>query len=152
MGIVAADQRWMTRALELARQAAMKDEVPVGAVLVQNNAEIGIGHNQTLARHDCTAHAEIIALRDAGQRLQDYRFPEATLYTTLEPCAMCAGALLHARIKRVVYAAADSKAGAIGSVLDLSDVVELNHRLLVNSGLMADAAAALLKEFFTKKR
>ena len=148
----ATDTEWMRQALTLARQAAEAGEVPVGAVLVRDNAIIGRGFNQSIALADCSAHAEIQALRDAGRSTGEYRYPEATLYCTLEPCAMCAGALVHARIARLVYAVKDTKTGAAGSVLDLLEVPEFNHRVLGSCGVLADESAQLLTEFFRAKR
>ncbi len=142
----------MQEALALARQAADLGEVPVGAVLVQNGVVAGRGFNQTIEHHDCTAHAEIIALRDAGQQNNDHRFPGATLYCTLEPCVMCAGAMVHARIERLVFAVDDPKAGAAGSVLDVLDHSALNHRVLMSSGVCADESTHLLRQFFAARR
>jgi tRNA(adenine34) deaminase len=147
------DERFMRRALELARHAAEAHaEVPVGAVLVLDGAMVGEGWNHNIGGNDPTAHAEILALRDAGQRLGNYRFPGATLYATLEPCVMCAGAIVHARLARVVFAAADPKTGAAGSVFDtlLSD--KHNHRVGVQGGLLADEAGDLLRTFFASRR
>ncbi|MEM7081265.1 MAG: tRNA adenosine(34) deaminase TadA [Pseudomonadota bacterium] len=146
------DQRFMREALRLAEHAAREGEIPVGAVLVMDNTIVGRGANQTIALNDCTAHAEIMALRDAGARLNQHRFADATLYCTLEPCAMCAGAMLHARIARLVIAADDPKAGAAGSVLDVLDLPALNHRVLLSSGLMEEEASALLTTFFARRR
>jgi len=142
----------MREALQLAEQAAMVNEVPVGAVLVRNDEIIGQGYNQCIALNDCSAHAEIMALRDAGANTKDYRFNDCTLYCTLEPCTMCAGALLHARIARCVYAAEDPAAGAAGSVLDVLDMPEFNHQVQINRGVLAEPAATLLQEFFKVKR
>jgi tRNA(adenine34) deaminase len=147
------DERFMRRALELARHAAEAHaEVPVGAVLVLDGVMVGEGWNHNIGGNDPTAHAEILALRDAGQRLGNYRFPGATLYATLEPCVMCAGAIVHARLARVVFAAADPKTGAAGSVFDtlLSD--KHNHRVGVQGGLLADEAGDLLRTFFASRR
>lgn len=147
------DERFVQRALELARRAAEEhEEVPVGAVLVQDGTIVGEGWNRSIGTHDASAHAEILALRDAGQRLRNYRFPGATLYVTLEPCVMCAGAIVHARVARVVFAADDKKTGAAGSVFDtlLSD--RHNHRVEVARGLCADEASNLLRDFFRSRR
>ena len=149
---VAQDRQFMQEALTLAEQAAGRGEVPVGAVLVNDGVIIGRGHNQTIDLHDCSAHAEIVALRDAGARTGRHRFPEATLYCTLEPCAMCAGAMLHARIERLVFAVDDPRAGAAGSVLDVLDHPALNHRVLFSTGVLEDEAGALLKRFFADRR
>lgn len=147
------DERFMRRALELARHAADEHaEVPVGAVLVLDGAVVGEGWNHNIGGNDPTAHAEIVALRDAGRRLGNYRYPGAILYATLEPCVMCAGAIVHARVARVVYAATDPKTGAAGSVFDtlLSD--RHNHRVEVDSGLCADDAGTMLRRFFAERR
>jgi tRNA(adenine34) deaminase len=149
----ADDERWMRRALELAAHARDVDgEVPVGAVLVVAGEAVGEGWNRNIALNDPSAHAEILALRAAGTRLGNYRFPQATLYATLEPCAMCAMALVHARVARVVYAAADPKTGAAGSVFDTLVSPKHNHRIAVAAGLCADESASLLREFFRSRR
>ncbi len=146
------DKRFMAEALELAKKAGEHDEIPVGAVLVSSGKIIGRGYNQSIRHHDCSGHAEIVAFRDAGTRTGQHRFPDATLYCTLEPCAMCAGAMLHARIARLVIATDDPKAGAAGSVIDLLDHPSLNHRVLLSTGLFEDKASALLKSFFEVRR
>lgn len=152
-GFAAADARWMRRALELAVQARDDDaEVPVGAVLVLNDAVVGEGRNRNIASHDPTAHAEICALRAAGERLHNHRMLGSTLYVTLEPCAMCAMALIHARVARVVYGATDPKTGAAGSVFDTLVSAKHNHQIEVAGGLMAEESAALLREFFRQRR
>ena len=149
----ADDQRWMLRALELARHAGDQfGEVPVGAVLIRDGELIGAGCNRSIIDHDPSAHAEIVALRDAGQRLRNYRFTGTTLYVTLEPCAMCAMALIHARIARVIYAAPDPKTGAAGSVFDTLISARHNHRIEVRQGLQADTSALLLRDFFRQRR
>lgn len=147
-----ADHTWMQRALSLAGQAEAEGEVPVGAVIVLDGEVIGEGRNRPIAANDASAHAEINALRAAGRRLGNYRLPGATLYVTLEPCVMCAGAIVHARIARVVFAADDPKTGAAGSVFDtlLSD--RHNHRVEVARGLLAAEAGGLLREFFRARR
>ncbi|MBN8482090.1 MAG: tRNA adenosine(34) deaminase TadA [Xanthomonadales bacterium] len=143
----------MRRALELAAHARDADgEVPVGAVLVVDGAIVGEGWNRNIALNDPSAHAEILALRAAGSRLGNYRFPGSTLYATLEPCAMCAMALVHARVARVVYAAHDPKTGAAGSVFDTLVSERHNHRVEVESGLLAADSAALLRDFFRSRR
>ena len=143
----------MRRALELAAHARDADgEVPVGALLVLDDAIIGEGWNRNITLNDPSAHAEIGALRDAGQRLANHRFPGSTLYVTLEPCAMCAMALVHARVARVFYAATDPKTGAAGSVFDTLTSERHNHRIEVQGGLLADVSATLLREFFRAKR
>lgn len=147
------DEYFMRRALELARHAADEHaEVPVGAVLVQDGVVVGEGWNRNIGGSDPSAHAEIVALRDAGQRVGNYRYPGSTLYVTLEPCVMCAGAIVHARVARVVFAADDPKTGAAGSVFDtlVSDLH--NHRVKVAGGLCADEASTLLREFFRNRR
>lgn len=148
----ADDRRFMAQALELARQAAAAGEVPVGAVLVKDGQVIAAAHNSPIGQHDPSAHAEIRVLREAGQRLGNYRLPDTTLYVTLEPCPMCAGALVHARVERLVYGAPDLRAGAAGTVFDIARSPALNHRLEVEGGVGGDAAAALLQEFFRARR
>lgn len=146
------DQEFMTRALELAAQARDQGEVPVGAVVVHEGAVIGEGFNQPVTLVDPSAHAEMQAMRRAARRMDNYRLADATLYVTLEPCAMCAGAMVHARIKRLVYGAADPKTGAAGSVFDLVRADRLNHQLDVDGGVMEKECGALLKDFFRKRR
>jgi tRNA(adenine34) deaminase len=147
------DEGYMARALDLARRAAQEGEVPVGAVLVRDGAVIGQGWNRPIAAADPTAHAEIQALRDAARRVGNYRLPGSTLYVTLEPCVMCAGAIVHARVERVVYGAPDPKAGACGSVFRLlpSDC-RFNHRTDCSGGVLADACAETLRAFFRARR
>ncbi len=147
-----SDLLFMQEALTLARQAAAVGEVPVGAVVVKDGAVIGRGYNQPVSRRDPTAHAEIIAMRDAAQHLGNYRLTNCDLYVTLEPCCMCAGAMLHARIGRVIFAALDPKTGACGSVIDLFGEARLNHHTTVKSGVSADEAGVLLREFFAQRR
>jgi tRNA(adenine34) deaminase len=146
------DHYYMAAALELARQAATADEVPVGAVIVREGEIVGRGFNQPIGRHDPTAHAEIMALRDAARALKNYRLPGCTLYVTLEPCAMCSGAILHSRIARVVYGARDPKTGANGSVLDLFAEPRLNHHAEIYGGVLADECGRLLSDFFAARR
>lgn len=147
------DERWMRRALELAAHAANADgEVPVGAVLVHDGELIGEGWNRNITLNDPSAHAEILAMRAAGARVGNYRFPGSTLYATLEPCAMCAMALVHARIARVVYAATDPKTGAAGSVFDTLISDRHNHRIAVSQGLFAQESSDLLRAFFRARR
>jgi tRNA(adenine34) deaminase len=147
------DAAFMQRALELAVHARDADgEVPVGAVLVVGDGIVGEGWNRNITLDDPSAHAEIGALRDAGQRLGNHRFPSATLYVTLEPCAMCAMALVHARVGRVVYGATDPKTGAAGSVFDTLTSARHNHRIEVQGGLLADESATLLRDFFRSRR
>ena len=148
-----ADRVWMARALELAVHARdAEGEVPVGAVLVLDGAVIGEGWNRNITLNDPTAHAEIQALRAAGQHVSNYRFPGSTLYVTLEPCVMCAMAMVHARVGRVVFGATDPKTGAAGSVFDTLVSPLHNHRVDVAGGLQADTAAALLRDFFRARR
>ncbi len=146
------DDDFMGVALELAREAATLGEVPVGAVVVKDGEIVGRGCNQPIGRHDPTAHAEVIALRDAAQRLGNYRMPGCTLYVTLEPCAMCIGAIFHARIARVVFGARDPKTGAAGSIIDLFGVDQLNHHAEVVGGVRAEECGALLSGFFAARR
>lgn len=146
------DAFWMQHALQLAARAADAGEVPVGAVLVRNGEKIAEGWNQPIALNDPTAHAEIVTLRAAAQALGNYRLNDCTLYVTLEPCPMCAGALVHARVKRVVYAAPDDKAGAAGSVLQVLRHPQLNHLCQLTPGVLADAAKAQLSAFFASRR
>jgi len=146
------DELWMAEALALAFEAGAADEVPVGAVVVLDGQIIGRGFNQPISRHDPTAHAEIMALRDAATRLGNYRLPGATLYVTLEPCAMCAGAIMHARIARVVFGARDPKTGVAGSVLDLFGEARLNHHAEITGGVRAEECGQLLSSFFAARR
>lgn len=148
----ALDEFWMQRALELARQAEAAGEVPVGAVLVRDEQVIGEGWNQPIGRHDPTAHAEIMALRAASQHIGNYRLLDTTLYVTLEPCVMCAGAIVHARVHRVVFGAFDPKTGAAGSVFDVLASDKHNHRVEIRSGVLAEECGSLLSEFFKSRR
>jgi tRNA(Arg) A34 adenosine deaminase TadA len=149
-----ADSRWMRHALEFAERAEREDdEIPVGAVLVSAEGEIlGEGWNRNITEHDPSAHAEIVAMRAAGRKLGNHRLVGSTLYVTLEPCAMCAMAMVHARVARIVYAAADPKTGAAGSVFDLLTDPRHNHRAQVQGGLLADEASARLTAYFRRKR
>lgn len=142
----------MRRALDLARHAEAAAEVPVGALVVLDDEVIGEGWNQPIVSCDPTAHAEIVALRAAAAQIKNYRLPDATLYVTLEPCVMCAGAIVHARIMRVVYGAADPKAGAAGSVFNLLESSLLNHRTQIAGGVLAEECGQGLKAFFQTKR
>jgi len=142
----------MARALELASQAASKDEVPVGAVVVLNGKEIGAGFNAPISGCDPTAHAEIRALRDAAARVGNYRLAGATLYVTLEPCTMCVGAIVHSRISRLVYGAAEPKAGAVESARRTLEEPHLNWRVEVTGGVMAEACGQAISEFFSRRR
>lgn len=143
----------MAMALRQAEKAAAMGEVPIGAVIVgPDHTVLAKGFNQTIHTNDPSAHAEILAIRQAGLALANYRLTACTLYVSLEPCAMCMGAILHSRIKRVVFAASDPKTGACGSVISLQSEPRLNHHCVVTQGLMADEAAALIKDFFKSKR
>ena len=146
------DEHGMRLALDQAHNALLVGEVPVGAVILRDGQVIATGYNRPITTHDPTAHAEIVALRHAAQLLENYRLPECELYVTLEPCPMCAMALLHARFKRVVFGAADPKTGAAGSVLDLFSESRLNHQTTVIGGVLAPACGQLLRDFFAERR
>jgi tRNA(adenine34) deaminase len=146
------DQDWMTHALSLAKKAEQQGEVPVGAVIVLDDQVIGEGWNQPISNNDPTAHAEIQALRAACRHVENYRLPDATLYISLEPCIMCAGAIVHARIKRVVFAAKEPKTGAAGSCFDIFNTPQLNHHVDCEHGVLADESSALLRNFFRSRR
>jgi len=152
MAEVLPDQDYMRLALEQAQQAWSLGEVPVGAVVVLNGEVIAAACNRPIALHDPSAHAEMLALRIAAEKLENYRLPECELFVTLEPCVMCAGAMMHARIKRVVYAATDPKTGACGSILNLFEQEKLNHHTEVTGGVLADECGQLLKDFFAARR
>ena len=152
MMIYSDDEQWMRYALNLADQAAIENEVPIGAVLVQNHQVIGEGWNHPITTCDPTAHAEIIALRQAAQYLNNYRLPDTTLYVTLEPCIMCSGAIIHARVKRVVFGAYDPKTGAAGSRFDVLRDMRHNHQIECISGILAEECGQKLKIFFKSKR
>lgn len=145
-------EHWMRYALTLARRAWEEGEVPVGAVLVHNNQVIGEGWNRPIGRHDPTAHAEIMALRQGGLVLQNYRLLETTLYVTLEPCVMCAGAMVHGRIGSLVFGARDAKTGAIGSLMDVLGHPGMNHQVTVTEGVLAEECSAILSDFFRARR
>jgi tRNA(adenine34) deaminase len=147
-----ADTAFMRLALAQAELARAQGEVPVGAVVVKDGEVVAVGYNQPIGRHDPTAHAEIVALRLAAEKLGNYRLPGCELYVTLEPCAMCSGAMMHARLARVVYAASDPKTGVCGSVLDLFAHEVLNHHTDVVGGVMASEASTMLKGFFAERR
>ncbi|GKX64008.1 tRNA-specific adenosine deaminase [Pragia fontium] len=147
-----SDEDWMRYALKLAERADQEGEIPVGAVLVLDNEVIGEGWNRPIVRHDPTAHAEIMALQQGGQVLQNYRLLNTTLYVTLEPCVMCAGAMVHSRIQRLVYGASDLKTGAAGSLLDILGHPGMNHHVEVTSGIMADVCSTYLSDFFKRRR
>jgi len=146
------DDLWMREALALAEAAAARGEVPVGALVVCDERIVGRGGNAPIAQNDPTSHAEIVALREAGRTLGNYRLPACTLYVTLEPCAMCGGAILHARLARLVFGARDPKTGACGSVIDLVGDRRLNHHTTVTQGVCADPCARLLAGFFAARR
>ena len=145
-------EHWMRYALTLAKRAWDEGEVPVGAVLVHNNQVIGEGWNRPIGRHDPTAHAEIMALRQGGLVLQNYRLIDTTLYVTLEPCVMCAGAMVQGRLERVVFGCTDPKAGAVATLYTICTDPRLNHRLEVVAGVLADECSAVLKDFFVARR
>jgi tRNA(adenine34) deaminase len=147
-----SDAAFMARALELAREAERAGEVPVGAVIVKDGAIVGEGWNRPISTSDPTAHAEIVALRDAARKLNTYRLLDTTLYVTLEPCPMCAGAMVHARVKRLVYAATDPRAGAAGTIFNIVQHPSLNHRIEYEAGLMGEECGAMLRAFFQGRR
>jgi len=147
-----ADAHYMRLALTQAERARLEGEVPVGAVVVKDGEVVAVGYNQPIGRHDPTAHAEVNALRAAAAKLGNYRLPGCELYVTLEPCAMCSGAMMHARLARVVYAASDPKTGVCGSVLDLFALDALNHHTAIVGGVLADEASSMLKSFFAERR
>jgi tRNA(adenine34) deaminase len=146
------DEKWMALAIEQAKLAEQKDEVPVGAILVQDDQLIASAHNQPISNNDPTAHAEIQLLRKSGNELKNYRLPNTTLYVTLEPCTMCLGAMIHARISRVVFGAYDEKTGVCGSCQDLSTSECFNHSIESDGGVLADECKQLLQQFFKKRR
>lgn len=152
MPITETDEHFMQRALELARLAAALGEVPVGAVVVRDGVVIGEGYNRPISSHDPTAHAEIIALREAAAHAGNYRLPGTTLYVTIEPCTMCAGALVHARVARVVYGAPEPRAGVALSNLQLFNAPHFNHRVCCEGGVLQGACSALITDFFRSKR
>lgn len=146
------DAAWMEQALEQARLGAAADEVPVGALVIKDGEVLGRGHNRNLLENDPTAHAEIVALRQAAARLGNHRLAGCVMVATIEPCAMCAGALVHARIARLVYGAGDPKAGAAGSVLQVINHPRLNHQMEITAGVLADRCSEILQDFFRRKR
>ena len=146
------DEKWMKIAIKEALLAFKKNEVPVGAVLVQDNILVAQAHNQPIKKNDTTAHAEIEVLRKAGKKLNNYRFPKTTLYVTLEPCAMCLGAMIHARIERVVFGASDPKSGVCGSTIDLSSESIFNHQISVSGGVLEHECKNILQSFFKLRR
>jgi tRNA(adenine34) deaminase len=149
---VELDRQFMQQALEQAGLATLAGEVPVGAVIVRNGEVIARAFNQPITKHDPSAHAEMLALRQAALSAENYRLPDTTLYVTLEPCIMCAGAMLHARVNRIVYGAADPKTGAAGSVLDVFSSKQINHQTVVEGGVMAQECGQLLRNFFKERR
>lgn len=146
------DIAFMRLALEMAQQAQAIGEVPVGAVVVQNNIVVGRGFNRSITQADPTAHAEVMAMRDAARHFKNYRLPDCNLYVTLEPCMMCVGALIHARVVRLVFAAYDPKTGVCGSVMNLPKEVRLNHHMSVMGGVLAEESSLMLKQFFNERR
>ena len=146
------DRQFMQQALEQANLAALAGEVPVGAVLVRNGQVISKGFNQPITHHDPSAHAEMLALRQAALSEKNYRLPGTTLYVTLEPCVMCAGAILHARVERIVFGATDPKTGAAGSVLDVFSSKQINHQTTAEGGVMGEECGQLLRDFFKERR
>ena len=147
-----SDEYWMTQALKLADQAEAEGEIPVGAIVVQDNTIIAQGWNRSICTHDPSAHAEMLAIRSAGQHLKNYRMLDCTLYVTLEPCSMCAGLLVHSRIKRLVYGADDAKTGAVNSVVNLVQHPQFNHQIEVTSGVLAQECGNKLSAFFKRRR
>lgn len=150
--MISPDEQFMTEAIHLASEACQLGEVPVGAVVVLDGKIIGRGFNHPIASHDPSGHAEIMALRDAARTLGNYRLPGCTLYVTLEPCVMCAGAIFHARVERVVYGASEPKTGAAGSVIDLFAEARLNHHAQIEGGILAETCSRLVSDFFAEKR
>jgi tRNA(adenine34) deaminase len=146
------DEKWMAYALSIAHKAELENEIPVGAVLIKDDQIVAEGWNLSILNHDACAHAEIMAIRNAGKVMENYRLIDCTLYVTLEPCPMCAGALVHARIKRLVYGARDYKTGAAGSVFDLVRNKKLNHQIEVTSGIYAEQCATKVSDFFKRRR
>ena len=146
------DEEWMQYALQLAKKSEERDEVPVGAIIVYKNKIIGEGWNQPISSNNPTAHAEIMALQDAGEKIGNYRLLDSTMYVTLEPCVMCAGAMVHARIAKLVYAVDDQKTGACGSVFYMIQAEELNHNTEIKKGVLEKECQALIKNFFKEKR
>ncbi|MDK1289224.1 tRNA adenosine(34) deaminase TadA [Pseudoalteromonas umbrosa] len=146
------DEYWMRQALAYADKAEAENEIPVGAVIVQGGELIAAGWNRSIGCHDPSAHAEMMAIREAGKRVQNYRLVDCTLYVTLEPCPMCAGLLVHSRVKRVVYGASDAKTGAAGSVMNLLQEPQLNHQPEVVSGVLAQECSEKLSDFFKRRR
>ena len=149
---VDTDIKWMEIALELAKKAEKAGEVPVGAVLVKDNELIAEGWNQPILSHDATSHAEIMAMREAGKKLNNYRLIDTTMYVTLEPCSMCVGAMIHARVAKVIYGAAEPRTGALGGAFNLLEANQHNHIFDVEAGLLAEDSKILLQNFFRSRR
>ena len=149
---IETDIKWMEKALELARKAEAAGEVPVGAVIVKDNQLIAEGWNQPITSHDATSHAEIMAMREAGEKLNNYRLIDTTVYVTLEPCSMCVGAMIHARVAKVVYGASEPRTGALGGAFNLLEANQHNHIFEVESGVMAEESKVLLQDFFQSRR
>ena len=149
---IESDHKWMARALELACKAEAAGEVPVGAVIVKHDEVNAEGWNQPISSNDATSHAEIMAMREAGQKLDNYRLLDTTVYVTLEPCSMCVGAMIHARVSKVVYAASEPRTGALGGAFNLLEANQHNHIFEVESGLMAEESRAMLQNFFQSRR
>lgn len=152
MGQTAQDQMWMSKALALAAKAQAVDEIPVGAIVVKDQQILGQGYNQPIGLNDPSAHAEMLAIRDAAKQLGNYRLVDTTLYVTLEPCPMCAGLMVHSRISRLVFGAWDGKTGAAGSVMNLLSHPQLNHQVEVTAGVMAEQCGNVLSDFFRYRR
>ena len=152
MGLIAEHEQWMRRALALADRAANEGEVPIGAVIVRDGELLGEGWNSVIAFSDPTAHAEIVAMRDAARMAGNYRLPGATLYVTLEPCTMCAGAMIHARIEKLVFAASEPKAGVVCSTCSLLDEPRYNHQVKWQGGILAERSSERLQAFFRERR
>lgn len=152
VGVQAEHEHWMQLALAEARQAALAGEVPVGAVVVVAGRQVGRGHNRTVSAQDPTSHAEMEALRDAARQMRNYRLPGATLYVTVEPCMMCAGAMVHARVERLVFGAREPKAGAVRSAARVLDWEHLNHKVAVVEGVLAEECGELMTSFFADRR
>jgi len=148
----ASAERWMREALEEAQRAEAEGEVPVGAIILINEKIVGRGHNHSIRSHDPTAHAEVLALRHAAHNMRNYRLPGSILVVTIEPCLMCVGALIHARVDEIVFGAADPRAGAVQSVFQMANVPQLNHQIAVTSGVLADECGGLLRAFFESRR
>jgi len=146
------DEEFMQHAFQLAKKSEDHDEVPVGAIVVYKKEIIGEGWNQPISSHDPTAHAEIMALKNAGKKIGNYRLPESIMYVTLEPCVMCAGAIVHARVAKLVYAVDDEKTGACGSVFNITQADKLNHRVRIEKGVLEKECRALIQNFFKEKR